>query len=191
MNASNDTDQDSSPPDGGDRRDFNTKAAAGILGTLLGAIPAALGSIFFLDPLLRNNSDEDGGSDDFVRLPVSPDNIPEDGTPQLVVVRADRDDAWNHFPNQAIGSVWLRRDNGGQIVAFTTICPHLGCSVDYRDASNDFFCPCHTSTFDLDGKQLNSIPPRGMDTLEVEDRDGQLWIRYQNFLGATADKVVV
>ena len=30
-------------------------------------------------------------------------------------------------------------------------CPHLGCAIDYRKNTNDYFCPCHNSTFGLDG----------------------------------------
>ena len=35
------------------------------------------------------------------------------------------------------------------MVAFNLKCPHLGCAIDYRKQSNDYFCPCHNSLFAL------------------------------------------
>ena len=46
---------------------------------------------------------------------------------------------------QAIG-----KDSGRWIV-LSSICPHLKCKVDYDANSRDFLCPCHGSTFDIDG----------------------------------------
>ena len=37
-----------------------------------------------------------------------------------------------------------------------------------------FRCPCHDSEFTLAGKPENAIPPRGMDTLEVEPKPREL-----------------
>ena len=124
--------------------------------------------------------------------------LPEDGTPQQFTVFDDKQDAWNLFREVPIGSVWLRRI-GKQVIAFNTVCPHLGCAVGHRPSENDFFCPCHTSAFDLDGKKLNEVPPRDLDVLEVrrksggvEQEDGdEIWIKFQNFRAATSEKVPV
>ena len=115
--------------------------------------------------------------------------MPADGTPIAVSIRSDKTDAWNVYPDQSIGSVWLRKDPQGKVLAFNTTCPHLGCYVDFRSGKRDFFCPCHTSTFDLNGKRQNAIPPRDMDSLAVDIRDDVIWIRFQNFRGATPEKI--
>ena len=104
---------------------------------------------------------------------------------------ADRVDAWNRYPQQPVGSIWLRRAADGEILAFNSICPHLGCSVDFRSAQSDFFCPCHLSHFNLDGQRQNKIPPRDMDRLETEVRDGKIWVKYQNFRGGVTEKTVI
>ena len=52
------------------------------------------------------------------------------------------------------------------MIAYNTVCPHLGCFVDYRKDEQDFFCPCHDSNFDLEGNLLKGVSPRAMDTLK-------------------------
>ncbi len=144
------------------------------------AIPAAFGGLFFLDPLLRkrNGTGASGGGaakkdeEGFIRLDVTADVIPADGLPVAVTVRDDSEDAWNKFLNVPVGSIWLRKDASGTLTAFNSVCPHLGCSVNYRRSENDFFCPCHTSAFSLDGKKTNEVPPRDMDSLDVSLRTG-------------------
>ncbi len=168
------------------------------------AVPAALGGLFFLDPLLRKKSGTSGSSggaakkDDegFIRLDVTADVIPADGLPVAVTVRDDSEDAWNKFTDVPVGSIWLRKGAEGVISAFNSVCPHLGCSVNYRRSENDFYCPCHTSAFSLDGTKMNEVPPRDMDSLEVSLRtEGkadpaglEIWVKFQNFQRGKAEK---
>lgn len=191
------------------RRGVMLQALTGFLSFLLMAIPGTLGGLFFLDPILRRKKSATPGQagapqarkdeEGFIRLDVTRDAVPEDGTPVSVTVFDDIDDAWNRFSNVPVGSIWLRRDEQGVVSAFNSICPHLGCSVNYRRAENDFFCPCHTSAFGLDGEKTNQIPPRSMDSLDVSMRtDGQsdetgseIWVRFCNFRRATADKIEI
>jgi arsenite oxidase small subunit len=39
---------------------------------------------------------------------------------------------------------------GRDIVAYSTLCTHMGCPVSYEAKSNCFKCPCHFSTFDAE-----------------------------------------
>lgn len=186
------------------RRGLLKSVLAGVTGGLVAVVPLIPGIGFFLDPLLRRDkSGESGGdarkdADGYIRMAISFSALPEDGTPQQFTVFDDKVDAWNRFIDVPVGSVWLRRI-GANLVAFNTVCPHLGCAVGHRPAENDFYCPCHTSAFDLAGKQLNKVPPRGMDTLSVrrksdgvEQPDGdEIWIRFQNFRAASSEKIPV
>ena len=111
----------------------------------------------------------------------------------------DLDDAWNRFKDVPVGSIWLRKNPDGKILVFNSVCPHLGCSVDYRRNEGDFFCPCHTSSFSLDGEKTNEVPPRAMDSLElltaangeVKEDGTELWVKFQNFRRATAEKIAI
>ncbi len=170
------------------RRSFFVRAVTAGVAGVVGLVPLLAGLAFLCDPLLRRKQ---AGSGDFLPLAIGPDALPADGTPQSVEVVADRVDAWNRYPQQPVGSIWLRREADGQIVAFSSICPHLGCAVDFRSAQRDFFCPCHLSQFTLDGERQNKIPPRDMDRLETEVRDGKIWVKYQIFRGGVPEKTVV
>jgi menaquinol-cytochrome c reductase iron-sulfur subunit len=184
------------------RRNFVVEFLAVAIGGLVGLVPAAIGGLFLLDPLIRKGAPPaPGGAEGegenpvvkengFLRLTLGIDGLPSDGTPVRYTVHDDIVNVWNKFPNQPVGAVWLRRIQD-QVLAFSTVCPHLGCDVEHRSGEGDFYCPCHTSAFDLDGAPLNKIPPRAMDTLEAEVRDGRIWLKYEQFRGATSEKVLV
>ena len=184
-------------PPADDRRGFLKKVGAVAAGTAAAIIPVMAGLVFFLDPARRGNfiplsrRKDGGGSDDgFIRVaPLSA--LPDDGSPQRFTVITDQADAWNYFPDQRVGNVFLRKISADNVIAFNETCPHLGCSVEYDPAApkNEAFrCPCHASAFALDGKKSNAIPPRDLDTLEAQVRGGEVWVRYQKFISGTPDK---
>ena len=164
------------------RRSFLAVAGSVVIGGLISLTPLVAGLAFFLHPLLRRRANFKGG-DPAGFLAVSKlSDLPDDGTPLRFVLRADKVDAWNEFKDQPIGTVFLRKMPGEQIIAYNDTCPHLGCKVDYQEASRSFLCPCHASAFTLEGEPTNKIPPRGLDTLESKtDADGWVWIKYQDF----------
>ena len=160
-----------------ERRGF-IKFLSVLLGSLISLVPFGAGLRSYFDPLAKRNKGVEG--DGFVRV-TSLDAIPADGTPAKFAVVADKVDAWNRFPNVSIGAVYLRFVNG-EPKALHTVCPHLGCFVDYRPGRNDFFCPCHNSNFKLDGSIVEGVSPRAMDVLEIEVRnETEVWVKFQNF----------
>ncbi|MFQ5732182.1 MAG: ubiquinol-cytochrome c reductase iron-sulfur subunit [Planctomycetaceae bacterium] len=181
------------------RRGFLTKFFAGAVGAVAGLVPFMSGSLFFLDPLLRNRSEgsDRRDRDGYLNLGVTTDALPDDGNPQLFKVYDDVVDAWNKSLNVEVGSVWLRKMPDGTILALSSVCPHLGCAVGYRQSDSDFFCPCHQSAFDLKGREKNDIPPRSMDVLQVKpdkvkpDTNEAIWIKYEKFRSGIAVKKVV
>lgn len=173
-----------------DRRGFGKAVAAIVIGGLITLTPLVAGLLFFLDPLIRRWRG-DSVEEDFIKVDATVDSLPDNGLPMRVTVFADKVDAWNKRLNQPIGSVYLSRQPDGSVVAFNVLCPHLGCTVDYRPAQEDYFCPCHTSSFNLSGEKTNAIPPRGMDTLEVKTEGNSILVKYQEFLAATQEKIPV
>lgn len=81
-----------------------------------------------------------------------------------------------------------------RVLVWQTICPHLGCGIDYSPERQSFNCPCHASDFDLTGKCLEGPSPREMDQLENRvtdpDENGQRWVEvaYQAFQTGTPEK---
>lgn len=98
-------------------------------------------------------------------------------------------DAWNRLNDVAVGGCWLRKDEEGQLSAFSSVCPHLGCSVSFSEVSDDFRCPCHNSAFNKDGSKQDAGPAkRGLDPLEVSVEDGRIKVRYQRFRNDIAER---
>ncbi len=161
------------------RRDFYRfgTIALGSVVTLILAVP---GVAYVLDPLRKSSK-----KGDFQRLARLSDLTV--GEPRSFAVIDERQDAWVKYPREPIGSVWLVRQPSGSkpdVVAFTAECPHLGCAVNLTPDAKNFLCPCHTSAFDLKGKPLNAVPPRGMDKLDVKmsgEDDPAILVRFQRF----------
>ena len=135
------------------------------LGAAFAATLGAPAVIYFLDA--RNRPARPGAFKTVARLSDLKVNEPFQAT-----IREIRHDAWTLHPNDIVGRVWLIRRENGTVDAFTTTCPHLGCSVNFEGP--DFVCPCHNGTFDLDGNKKDpgagrtNPAPRGMDSLELQ-----------------------
>ena len=83
-------------------------------------------------------------------------------------------------------------ESKNDLLAFSDICPHLGCSVDYRSASDAYYCPCHNSEFALDGAKTNRIPPRALDSLDIDIRNGnEVWVKFQRFQAGIEQKIPI
>jgi menaquinol-cytochrome c reductase iron-sulfur subunit len=167
------------------RRGWLQRLLAGGLATLAGLVPVGAGLTVFLDPLRRR-----GTSGGFVRV-TSLSSVPPDGIPRRFVVLADQVNAWTRRTNVRVGAVFLRRADGKELRAFNVTCPHAGCSVEYAAARSGFLCPCHDSTFALDGSINGPSSPsrRGMDELEVQVRnESEIWVRFQNFRAGVREK---
>jgi menaquinol-cytochrome c reductase iron-sulfur subunit len=168
------------------RRNFMTRTAAFLVGAVAGLAPLAAAVAYFLDPVTRRRKavgatgaavDAEG----FIKVTTT-ESLAPDGTPRAFKVVADLQDYWNKFPNSEIGSVFLGRDTQGEIQCFNTRCPHLGCTIGFNGNEQRYFCPCHESAFDLEGKRSNDIPPRDMDRLEHKvEEDGTIRVKYVKY----------
>ena len=70
----------------------------------------------------------------------------------------------------------LMRTADGAYHAYGQKCTHLSCPVYYSSDHQRLECPCHEGAFDaVTGSVLYGPPPRALDTIEVEARDGQVW----------------
>ena len=64
----------------------------------------------------------------------------------------------------------LVRTPGEELRAFTAVCTHLACIVQYRPDLNHIWCACHNGHFNLDGKNIAGPPPRPLEKYEVNVR---------------------
>lgn len=179
------------------RRSFMTKLWAVIGGGIVALFPVIPGIIVFSDPLRkRRHPAREGGTnvdpDGFVQV-AALKTLPDDGTPQVFRVIADRFDAWNYFPNEPVGAVYLRKLKDNEIAAFNMFCPHAGCAVDFDAGKNEYHCPCHNSSFTVDGQRSKNSPSaRDLDSLQVDVRNGsEIWVKFQNFRTGTEEQIPV
>ncbi len=175
------------PPPSPDRREFCKQACCVAIGGVVGLAPVAAGLPVILDPLRRSVR-----ANGAIRV-TTLESLPNDSVPRKFAVIADRSDAWNKFPQVPVGAVYLRRTSETAVQAINVVCPHAGCFVDYIPERKGYLCPCHNSTFGLDGQVSDpkSPSPRGLDDLRVEIRTGgEVWVEFKNFIPGHAEKVV-
>lgn len=55
----------------------------------------------------------------------------------------------------------------GKYRAFTAICTHLDCTVQYRGDLERIWCACHNGHYDLNGNNIQGPPPAPLTTYDV------------------------
>jgi menaquinol-cytochrome c reductase iron-sulfur subunit len=168
------------------RRGF-MKTITGWLGAAVGAVVALPGLGFLASPLRRETVV--GGK---TPLRVAGTNELAPGKPLRCDVRGQLIDAWSRLPDVKLGSCWLVKSQGdGNVRAFSTVCPHLGCGIDWNETQRRFVCPCHESYFSLEGKVITGPSPRDMDELDVVAEASEVKVVYRRFRVGTPKKVEV
>jgi len=66
------------------------------------------------------------------------------------------------------------RTAAGDLKAFTAVCTHLACIVQYRPDLTQIWCACHNGHFDLNGKNVEGPPPKPLDEYTVNVRGDQI-----------------
>ncbi len=61
-------------------------------------------------------------------------------------------------------------------LAFSKVCTHLGCLVKYDPERQEFICPCHAGTFDLEGNVISGPPPKPLPRFSVRVEGNNLVI---------------
>ena len=64
----------------------------------------------------------------------------------------------------------LFRGEDGSLRAFSLVCSHLACTVNWNPEKKTFSCPCHDGLFDEDGKVIGGPPSAPLERLKVEVR---------------------
>ncbi len=168
---------------GGEPRRVFLKWVASIAGSaaaLIAAVPV-LGAALF--PVRHRTISEGEGF-----IPVGDSAELAETAPIKAVVRTTRVDAWSETKGVELASVWLQRRQDGSVRALSSICPHLGCSVDYLAESGTFSCPCHGSVFSKDGRVVSGPSPRSLDALDARIEDGRVLVKFERFVCGTPEQ---
>lgn len=59
------------------------------------------------------------------------------------------------------------RSQTGEVKAFSAVCTHLECTVQYRKDLSVIWCACHNGKYDLTGRNIDGPPPRPLEEYRV------------------------
>jgi quinol---cytochrome c reductase iron-sulfur subunit, bacillus type len=150
------------------------------LGVLLGFGAVVVGAAlsvpllrFALHPLLTKTTEigwsDIGKIEEFASLTA----------PLKKLITVNQRDGWRKIVSEK--AIYILPAKDGLLRVLSPICPHLGCSIPWVEAKQQFVCPCHTAIFTLDGIRVSGPSPRPMDDLESKVEEGILKVRYQYF----------
>jgi Rieske Fe-S protein len=74
--------------------------------------------------------------------------------------------------------VLLMEQPDGELLAISTVCTHLGCSVFFQETPGQFHCPCHNGLFDAQGNPVSGPPERPLPRYPVTVRDGKVFVLF-------------
>jgi len=160
------------------------------LGVLLGFGSVLVGAVLgvplirvALHPLLSKTTETGwsdlGNADEFKSVTA----------PVKKLITVEQRDGWRKIISEKAVYVLPSKDAAPRVLS--PICPHLGCSIPWIEAKQQFVCPCHNAIFALDGARVGGPAPRPMDDLECKIENGMLKVRYQYFRQLIATKEVL
>src|SRR5215204_1676652 len=79
------------------------------------------------------------------------------------------------YPTERDSAILVRTADGAYH-AYGQKCTHLSCPVYYSRDHQRLECPCHEGAFNAaTGNVLYGPPPRALDAIELESREGRVW----------------
>jgi len=64
----------------------------------------------------------------------------------------------------------------GELRAFSAVCTHLECTVQFKNDENLIWCACHNGRYDLYGKNISGPPPRPLSSYKVIVQKGEIFV---------------
>lgn len=62
------------------------------------------------------------------------------------------------------------RTASNEVRAFSAVCTHLECTVQFKADTSQIWCACHNGLYDLGGNVVSGPPPRGLEQFAVNLR---------------------
>ena len=98
------------------------------------------------------------------------------GLQKLVISDADLREGEAKFFEYGGSSAVLVKTKGGEMIALSAVCTHLGCVVQWVKEQQHFLCPCHGGLFATDGTVLGGPPPKPLAKIPVTVTGGNITI---------------
>jgi Rieske Fe-S protein len=66
----------------------------------------------------------------------------------------------------------------GSLVAYSSVCTHLGCAVLWSRERGELLCPCHKGVFSAEtGEPVSGPPPRALPRIRLQERADGIYAR--------------
>jgi len=129
----------------------------GILGLTVTALAASV-----LYPILRY---------------ISPPRVPEATSNRVLAGKVSElaADGWKVFPFGSEPGILLQVAPG-EFRAFTAVCTHLQCTVQFDKPSKRIWCACHNGWYDLTGRNVAGPPPRPLTPFTVQVEGDEIYV---------------
>jgi len=72
--------------------------------------------------------------------------------------------------------VMLVRTTETEWRAFSAVCTHLNCTVQYKESSHQIWCACHNGLYNLNGQVVSGPPPHPLEPYSVHIRGDEVVI---------------
>jgi menaquinol-cytochrome c reductase iron-sulfur subunit len=158
------------------RRKFLLLVPLGVFAAVAGTLLTA--AFRFLHPHVQTTSAKWSN--------VAPLNELKGERPLMRSILAEHEAGWASTKEEHF--VYVLPDKNHQVLS--SVCPHEGCNVSWRDETNNFFCPCHDSYFAADGSRVSGPSRRGLDPLPTREEKGMLQVQYRTFVNNTEERIM-
>ena len=64
----------------------------------------------------------------------------------------------------------------GEFRAFSAVCTHLDCTVQYKKEAGLMWCACHNGQYDLTGRNVSGPPPKPLTPFKVIQKGNEIFI---------------
>ena len=150
------------------RREFIALTSAAV-GTFIGVIVGLPAIAYLIDPALKT-----GATDTWI--PLGKLEAFEVGKPTLSTFTRSKINGWEKSVNSY--GVFILRKSQTEVVAFSNVCTHLSCRVNWHDDKQQYICPCHDGRFGFNGQVVSGPPPRPLDVYATKVENGILSIHF-------------
>lgn len=95
---------------------------------------------------------------------------------KVVISERDVPEGEAKFFEYAGSSAVLIRRRGAGLAAYSAVCTHLGCIVQWEKERQDFLCPCHGGHYSADGAVTAGPPPKPLKKLPFAVSGGNITV---------------
>jgi len=77
--------------------------------------------------------------------------------------------------SEILNRAFLAVDKKG-LIAFSPVCTHLGCYVNWDNNRKEFLCPCHGGRYNSEGQVIAGPPPKSLVRLPYKIEAGKIYL---------------